>query len=56
MLRRLVKLTKPGGILVLSGLLSQDESEVTQALLDQRQSKFEMVVDNKWLTYVIDRQ
>ena len=56
MLRRLIALTAPGGTLVLSGLLTQDEEEVTQALIEQNQSRFEIVVDNKWLTFVVDRQ
>lgn len=56
MLRRLIGLTAPTGTLVLSGLLTQDEEEVTQALQGLGHSKFEIVVDNKWLTYVIPRQ
>ncbi|MCM2272439.1 MAG: 50S ribosomal protein L11 methyltransferase [candidate division Zixibacteria bacterium] len=56
MLKRLVSLTAPGGRLVLSGLLTQDEAETTQALIDLGQLRFEIVIDNKWLTYVVDRQ
>ncbi len=56
MLRRLINLTSAGGTLVLSGLLTQDEEEVTQALREYGQPKFEIVVDNKWITYVVAKQ
>lgn len=56
MLRRLINLTAPNGKLILSGLLTQDEEEVTQALREMGHPKFEIVVDNKWLTYLVPRQ
>jgi ribosomal protein L11 methyltransferase len=56
MLRRLILLTAPGGTLVLSGLLTQDEEEVDQALTQENQPKFEKVLDNKWLTYLVEKQ
>lgn len=56
MLSKLVMLTAEEGLLVLSGLLQQDEQEVTGALQGLGQTKFEIVPDNKWLTYVVRKQ
>jgi ribosomal protein L11 methyltransferase len=53
MLSRLVILAADQGLLVLSGLLQQDEQEVSDALRELGQSNFEIVTDNKWLTYVM---
>lgn len=55
MLPRLLELTAPGGYLVLSGLLQQDEEEVSSALAELGQDHFSILVDNKWLTYTVIR-
>lgn len=56
MLARLCQLTAPGGYLMLSGLLQQDEDEVSAALRDLGQTEFVILVDNKWLTYTVTRR
>jgi ribosomal protein L11 methyltransferase len=50
---RLLHLTKQGGFLVLSGLLAQDEEEISSALLTNHESEFEILPDNKWLTFTV---
>lgn len=55
MLERLVNVVKPGGVLVLSGLLAQDEEETTARLNELGQSDFTIMPDNQWLTYVVER-
>ncbi len=52
-LPRLIRLTLPDGILVLSGMLTQDESEVTAAVFENHESRFEILRDDKWLTYTV---
>ncbi len=52
-LNRLVELTLPGGVLVLSGLLDVDEEELTLAITGLDQTNFDIIRDNQWLTYVI---
>ncbi len=52
-LPRLLSLTTTGGILVLSGLLEEDEAEITNSLSQQGQSSFEIHRDNRWLTYFL---
>lgn len=52
-LPRLIRLTVPDGILVLSGMLTQDEREVTAALYENHENKFEILRDDKWLTYTV---
>jgi ribosomal protein L11 methyltransferase len=53
---RLIRLTRVDGILVLSGLLTQDEEEITAALKENGQTEFEIMPDNKWLTYTIRKR
>jgi ribosomal protein L11 methyltransferase len=53
---RLIRLTKSNGILVLSGLLTQDEGEITAALEEHGQAEFEILPDNKWLTYTVRKR
>jgi ribosomal protein L11 methyltransferase len=50
---RLIHLTRPGGVLVLSGLLTTDEGEISGALQENREPNFEILPDNKWLTYTV---
>lgn len=51
---RLLALTKPGGTLILSGLLESDIPEISAALERAGQS-FDITPDNAWQTYVIRR-
>ncbi len=55
-LPRLVTLTKVGGFLVLSGLLDQDESEISGSLRELGQTDFEILYDNEWITYTVKRK
>jgi ribosomal protein L11 methyltransferase len=56
MLPRLVELTAPSGLLVLSGLLEQDADEISAALNGLGQTDFSILTDNKWLTYTVKKQ
>ncbi|UCG62027.1 MAG: 50S ribosomal protein L11 methyltransferase [Candidatus Zixiibacteriota bacterium] len=53
MLDDLKRLTKPGGYLVLAGLLEQDEMEVSEKLLKLGLDSFEVFEDNEWRTFVV---
>ena len=53
MLDRLVKLTLPGGVLVLSGMLEKDTEEITPALQALGQEDFDIIHDEEWRTYVV---
>ena len=52
-LPRLKRLTKPGGDLILSGLLIKDRKEIEEALDRNNLSKFNPHFDNEWVTYRI---
>ncbi len=54
-LPRLIQLTAPDGLLVLSGLLDDDEEDMTTALVALGQRDLSILRDNKWLTYTIRR-
>lgn len=56
MLERLIALTAPGGWLVLSGLLEQDEPEISAALEKRGQGDFSVYRDEEWLTYTVNRR
>lgn len=56
MLGILVKLTRPGGTLVLSGLLSQDEEEISAAMRALGEPDFSILRDNKWLSYAATKR
>ncbi len=56
MLDRLLKLTAPGGFLVLSGLLERDELAIDNALRELGQADFTLMHDKDWLTYTIARR
>ncbi len=53
MLDRLVELTCKGGVLVLSGLLEQDEPPITEALKKYDQADFDIHHEEGWLTYTV---
>lgn len=53
---QLVQLTKPGGKLVLSGLLEVDVEDISAALHKVGQDDFEIMPDNAWRTYIITRK
>lgn len=56
MLPTLVKLTRSGGTLTLSGLLTQDEEEVSAALQALHEPDFSILQDEKWLTYSVRKR
>jgi ribosomal protein L11 methyltransferase len=56
MLDRLLRLTAPGGYLVLSGLLERDEPAIDHALRELGQTEFTTLRDEDWLTYTIMRK
>jgi ribosomal protein L11 methyltransferase len=55
-LDRLLDVTLPGGVLVLSGLLPPDEAEITARLEELGQRDFTIMPDNQWLSYIIQRR
>jgi ribosomal protein L11 methyltransferase len=55
MLPKLCKLTKDGGILLLSGLLARDEDLVKARLTEVGLTSYSTVPDNEWLTFVVDK-
>lgn len=56
MLPRLKTLTKPGGLLVMSGLLNQDEADISSALSAFGLTEFTIMRDGDWLTYMVSAQ
>ena len=56
MFELLLKLTKPGGYLILSGLLEKDETAVTEELRKHGQDRFEIMPDEEWLTYLVRKR
>lgn len=55
MLPRLIQLTARDGLLVLSGLLDDDETDITAGLSALDQRDLSILRDNRWLTYTIRR-
>jgi len=55
MLDRLLRLTTPGGVLVLSGLLEQDEGAISSALGEHQQPDVAVLRDEEWLTYIVSK-
>ena len=45
--------TKPGGSIVLSGLLKRDQTEIVAALKANRISNYDILPDNEWITFSI---
>ena len=56
MLDRLLHLTLPDGILVLSGLLEKDESPIADALRSYGQTNFHLHRDEEWLTFTVEKK
>ncbi len=56
MLVELDRLTADGGVLVLSGLLDQDEMEVSERLTTIGIDNFDVIEDNEWRTIVIPKK
>jgi ribosomal protein L11 methyltransferase len=54
-LNQLSALTADSGILVLSGLLDKDESEMSDKLLNSGHAAFSIFRDNEWLTYTVQK-
>lgn len=55
MLPGLLSKTAIDGVLVLSGLLEEDRSEIEESLRQQGQDKISLQRQNEWVTYVIRR-
>lgn len=53
MLDRLLRLTLPSGILILSGLLEKDEGEIADALRGYGQTELHRHRDEEWLTITV---
>lgn len=56
MIPRLIELTKPGGSLILSGLLDDDQPEIAEALRKNGQPRFAVHPDNRWHSVLLRRQ
>jgi ribosomal protein L11 methyltransferase len=56
MIERLDKLTAPGGLLVLSGLLEQDERPILEGLKTLGLSKVAIYADNEWRTLTVHKE
>ncbi len=55
MLPQLESLTADGGLLLLAGLLQRDESEVCARLAELGLNRFSTILDNDWLTFVVEK-
>ncbi len=55
MLPRLESLTAEGGVLLLAGLLQRDEAEVSVRLAELGLNRFSRILDNEWLTFVVEK-
>lgn len=50
---RINSCTKAGGIIVLSGLLAEDEEPITAKLKESGRNNFEITTDGKWIAYTV---
>lgn len=55
LLPQLERLTADGGLLLLAGLLQRDEAEVSARLTELGLNRFSTVLDNEWLTFVVEK-
>ena len=55
MLPRLESLTAEGGVLLLAGLLQHDEAEVSARLAELGLNRFSTILDNEWLTFLVEK-
>jgi ribosomal protein L11 methyltransferase len=56
MLDRLLRLTLPGGILIISGLLDKDESAIADALHSYGQTDLHLHHDEEWITFTVEKK
>lgn len=56
MLERLNALVVDGGLLVLAGLLDQDETELSEQLTLRGLNTFRVIKDNEWRTFVVRKE
>ncbi len=56
MLDKLCLLTKPGGILILSGLLEEDLEEIEETLFRCSMHDFEIIEDNEWRSLIVRKK
>ena len=56
MLDRLLRLTLPDGILILSGLLEKDESAIADALCSCGQTDLHLDRDEEWITFTVEKK
>jgi ribosomal protein L11 methyltransferase len=56
MLDKLLRLTRPEGILVLSGLLDKDEKPIAEALHNFGQTTIQIHRDEEWLTFTVEKR
>ena len=52
-LGRLKEITRPGGIIVLSGLLTREREIIEQALRENGLNKYSPRLDNEWITFTV---
>ena len=50
---RIDQCTKPGGIIVLSGLMVQDEEPITSKLIECGHDYFEITNDGRWISFTV---
>ena len=55
MLPELIRLTRPGGCLLLSGLLDKDEEAVTEALRGNGLDDMNVLADNEWRSILVHK-
>ena len=56
MLDKLCNLTKPKGILLLSGLLEEDLEEVEEILFRCNMPDYEIIEDNEWRSIIVNKR